>query len=112
MMAIDKTGAETTVSLETDRFTISVEGRPAGFTEFADRDGQRVFIHTEIAPEFGGRGLATILVGEALETTKSAGLRVVAVCGMVAAYLKKHAEFTDIVDPATPAIKEWLTSAS
>jgi uncharacterized protein len=111
MMAIDKTGAETTVSQEADRFTISVEGRPAGFTEFADHDGQRVFIHTEVAPEFGGRGLASILVGEALETTKNAGLRVVALCEMVAAYLEKHAEFADVVDPPTPAIKEWLTSA-
>jgi len=110
-MATDKAGAETTVSQEADRFTISVEGRPVGFTEFADRDGQRVFIHTEVAPEFGGRGLARILVGEALETTKNDGLRVVALCEMVAAYLEKHAEFTDVVDPVTPAIKEWLTSA-
>jgi uncharacterized protein len=110
-MAVDKTGAKTTVSQETDRFTISVEGRPVGFTEFADRDGQRVFIHTEVAPEFGGRGLATILVGEALELTRNAGLRVVALCEMMAAYLEKHAEFTDVVDPATPAIREWLASA-
>ena len=110
-MAIDKAGAETTVSQETDRFTISVEGRPAGFTEFADRDGQRVFIHTEVAPEFGGRGLATILVGEALETTKNAGLRVVTLCEMVAGYLEKHPGFTDLVDPPTPAIKECVASA-
>jgi uncharacterized protein len=110
-MAIDKTGAETTVSQETDRFTISVEGRPVGFTKFADRDGQRVFIHTEVAPEFGGRGLASILVGEALEATKNAGLRVVTLCEMVAGYLEKHPEFTDVVDPPTPAIKEWLASA-
>ena len=111
-MATDKTGAETTVTQQADRFTISVEGRPAGFTEFADRDGQRVFIHTEVAEEFGGRGLATILVGEALEATKDAGLRIVALCEMVGGYLEKHAEFTDVVDPPTPDIKDWLTSAS
>ena len=111
-MAVDKTGAKTTVSQETDRFTISVEGRPVGFTEFADRDGQRVFIHTEVAPEFGGRGLATILVGEALEATKNAELRIVAICEVVAGYIDKHAEFTGLVDPPTPAIKDWLTSGS
>jgi uncharacterized protein len=111
MMATDKTGAETTVTQEDERFRISVEGRPAGFLEYADRDGQRVFIHTEVAPEFGGRGLATILNGEALEATKNAGLRIVAICEVVGGYIDKHAEFTSLVDPLTPEIKDWLTSA-
>jgi uncharacterized protein len=112
MMATDKTGAEATVTQEADRFTISVEGRPVGSLEFADRNGQRVFIHTEVVPEFGGRGLATILVGEALEVTKDGGLRIVALCDVVAGYIEKHPEFTDVVDPPTPEIKDWLTSAS
>ena len=112
MMATDKTGAETTVTQEDERFAISVEGRPVGFLEYADRDGQRVFIHTEVTPEFEGRGLATILIGEALEATKNAGLRIVAVCEVVGGYIGKHAEFTGLVDPPTPDIKDWLTSAS
>jgi uncharacterized protein len=111
-MTTDKTGAETTVSQEADRFTIGVEGRPVGFTEFADRDRQRVFIHTEVDDEFEGRGLATILVGEALDATRGAGLRVVAVCNVVAAYIDKHPEFIDVVDETTPDVEEWLTSAS
>src|ERR671928_68068 len=89
-MATDKTGAPTTVTQESDRFSISVDGRKVGFTEFVDRDGQRVFPHTEVLDEFGGRGLATILVGEALQATRDAGLRIVAVCPMVAGYVKKH----------------------
>ena len=32
-------------------------------------------------------------------------------CEMVAGYLEKHPGFTDLVDPPTPAIKEWLASA-
>ena len=42
-MTTDKTGAETAVSQEADRFSISVDGQPVGVAEFADRDGQRVF---------------------------------------------------------------------
>jgi uncharacterized protein len=110
-MATDKTGTEAAVTREDDCFTISVEGRPVGFLEYADRDGQRVFIHTEVAPEFEGRGLATILVGEALEATKSAELRMVALCEVVGGYIDRHAEFAGIVDPPTPDIEDWLTSA-
>ncbi len=99
-MTIDKTGATTTVSKDADRFTIAVDGTPAGYAEFADRDGRRTFPHTEVDDAFQGRGLATILIGDALQQTRDAGLRIVPVCPMVAAYVKKHPEFDDVVDTA------------
>lgn len=99
-MATDKTGATTTVNQEADRFTISVDGTVAGFTEIIDRDGRRTFPHTEVDDAFQGRGLASILIGEALEQTRTAGLRIVPVCSMVASYVEKHPEFADVVDAA------------
>ena len=110
-MTTDKTGAPTTVTTEADRFTIAVDGRSVGLAEFADRDGQRVFLHTEVADGFEGRGLATILIAEALQATRDAGLRIVAVCPMVAGYVGKHHEFDDVVDPVSPDIKRWLTDS-
>ena len=110
-MTTDKTGAPTTVTAESDRFSISVEDQKVGFTEFNDRDGQRVFTHTEVLDEFGGRGLATILVDEALQATREAGLRIVAVCPMVANYVEKHAELSDVVDPVDGDIKRWLANS-
>ncbi|PRC58255.1 N-acetyltransferase, partial [Mycobacterium sp. ITM-2017-0098] len=65
---------------------------------------------TEIDEAFGGRGLATILVGEALESTRADGLRIVPVCSMVAGYLKKHSEFNDVVDPVTTDVKRVLSA--
>jgi hypothetical protein len=97
-MATDKTGATTTVAKESDRFTITVDGTVAGLTEIVDRDGRRTFTHTEVDDAFQGRGLASILIGEALQQTRDAGLRIVPVCSMVAAYVKKHSEFDDVVD--------------
>lgn len=99
-MTTDKTGATTTVDAEADRFTIGVEGQTVGFAEFTDRGGQRVFTHTEVDKQFEGRGLATILVAEALEQTRDAGLRIVPECALVANYVEKHDEYNDIVDPA------------
>jgi predicted GNAT family acetyltransferase len=109
-MTTDKTGAPTTVTQESDRFSISVDGQQVGFTEYADRDGQRIFPHTEVADEFEGRGLATILVNEALQTTRADGLRIVAVCPLVAAFVKKDHEFDDVVDPASTDVKRWLAN--
>ncbi|KUH85675.1 MULTISPECIES: GNAT family N-acetyltransferase [unclassified Mycobacterium] len=109
-MTTDKTGAPTAVTAESDRYTISVEGKRVGLTEFIDHDGQRIFPHTEVDGEFEGRGLATILIGEALQDTRDAGQRIVAVCPMVAAYLDKHQEFADIVDPVTRDVKRWLAN--
>jgi predicted GNAT family acetyltransferase len=94
-VTVDKTGAPTTVTAGSDRFTIAVDGQPVGFAEFTDRDGQRIFTHTEMADGFEGRGLATILIGEALQATHDAGLLIVPVCPMVAGFVGKHPEFDD-----------------
>ncbi len=97
MSATDKTGAATTVTANPDRYTISVEGKEVGKAEFVDRGDTRVFTHTEVQDDYEGRGLATILIGEALRETRAAGMRIKAVCPMVAAYLEKHDEYSDIV---------------
>ncbi|WP_101950941.1 GNAT family N-acetyltransferase [Mycobacterium sp. 3519A] len=109
-MTTDKTGAPTTVTQEPDRFTISVDGQQVGFTEYADRDGQRIFPHTEVLDEFGGRGLGTIVISEALQATRDAGLRIVAVCPMVAGYVGKHPELADVADPADSEVERWLAN--
>jgi uncharacterized protein len=97
-MTPDKTGAPTTVTKASDRFCIAVDGQTAGFTQIDDRDGRRIFPHTEVDDAFQGRGLATILIGEALQQTRDAGLRIVPVCPTVADFVKKHPEFNDVVD--------------
>jgi uncharacterized protein len=106
-MPTDKTGAQATVSAEDGKYTIAVDGQTVGLAAVADRGNQRVFYHTEVDERFGGRGLANILVGEALEATRADGKRAVAVCPMVAAFVKKHPEFSDITDPVTPEILRW-----
>ncbi|MFE6667208.1 GNAT family N-acetyltransferase [Streptomyces sp. NPDC057697] len=93
---------------ERHRYAILVDGATAGFTVYRDRDGQRVFYHTEIDDAFAGRGLASVLVTEALDDVRDSGLRIVPVCPYVAKYLKKHEEFAGITDPVTPEILQWL----
>jgi predicted GNAT family acetyltransferase len=106
-MTADKTGAETTVTAGDRTYTIAVEGKITGHADYADRGDQRVFYHTVIDPAFGGRGLATILLEEALTAARDDGKRIVPVCSMVETVLKKHPEFDGITDPVTADLEQW-----
>jgi predicted GNAT family acetyltransferase len=110
MALTDKTGAPVEVTQEPGRFTVAVDGHPVGFTEAIDLGEQRVFPHTEVDEAYGGRGLATIVIGEALARTKAEGKRIVALCPTVVAYLEKHPEYADVVDRPTREILEKLQS--
>lgn len=101
---------ETTVSRQSspDRFEITADGAVAGFTQFVDHEGRRIFYHTEIGEEFGGKGLAREVVGSALRATVEEGLRVVAVCPYVRKYVNTHEEFAEHVDAATPAMLQAI----
>ncbi|MCH1881758.1 GNAT family N-acetyltransferase [Agrococcus sp. ARC_14] len=93
-----------TVTKQSDRFQIDVDGEQAGLTQFVDTDQQkRVFFHTEVDDAFAGQGLAAELVREALDATRAEGLSIVAVCPYVRAYVKKHDDWADIVVPAGAA---------
>ncbi|MDF6101206.1 GNAT family N-acetyltransferase [Gordonia hongkongensis] len=122
-MTADKTGAETTVrdNPAERRYDIHVDAPGgealAGFAEYRDRVSgtdasttERVFFHTEVDPAFGGRGLATILVREALDDARARNLTIVGVCPLVASFLKKHPEYAEATAPVTPAVLEWLRS--
>lgn len=80
---------------EARRFVVTVDGALAGFTEYRERQGGEVFdfVHTEIDPAFGGRGLGGRLVSEALARTSELGRVIIPHCPFVAAWLKKHPEF-------------------
>jgi uncharacterized protein len=96
---------------EKDRYEIRVDGELAGIAAYRDRGDQRVFYHTEVKKAFGGRGLSSRLVTEALADLRAAGKLIVPVCPFVAGYLAKHPEFGDITKPVTQETLEWLERA-
>lgn len=74
-----------------EQYEILVDGTVAGVTEFVpDSNGRLIFPHTEIDPAFGGRGLGSTLVGEAMADVAARGETVVPVCPFVVKYLKTH----------------------
>lgn len=97
---------ETSVTRQTDpdRFEIAADGAAAGFAQFFDHNGRRIFFHTVVDAGFAGHGLATEVIGRALTATRDEGLRIVAVCPLVSQYVERHAEeWAASVDRVTPA---------
>ncbi len=80
------------------QYELAVDGERMGFLAYRDREGKRVFLHTEVDPYVEGEGLGSRLVSGALEDARARGLRVVPVCNFVRAFLGRHPEYADVVD--------------
>jgi len=84
---------------QTHRFETHLDGEMA-FTEYVIHDGAMVLPHTVVPPAFEGRGVGSALAKAALGYARDHGLTVKPSCPFIAGYIKKHPEWTDIVDAA------------
>jgi predicted GNAT family acetyltransferase len=78
------------------RFEFATDGHTA-YLYYRLEPGVITLVHTEVPPELGGRGVGSTLVRGALEAIRRKGLKVVAKCPFVAAYMGKHPEFNDLI---------------
>ena len=78
-----------------NRFELDVEGLVA-FANYRLTPSTIIITHTETPRSLRGRGIASELVKGALELIRSDGRKVVAGCGFVVDYLRKHPEFADL----------------
>jgi hypothetical protein len=79
-----------------NRFELDLDGHMA-MAYYQLAPGVITFRHTEVPPEMSGHGVGSQLVRGALEAARARGLKVVARCPFVAAYLAKHPEFNDLL---------------
>ena len=70
---------------EARRCEARVDGALAGFADYRDSESTRSFVHTEVDPAFGGRGIGSRLVDEALRATIAEGRRIRPLCSFVVA---------------------------
>jgi predicted GNAT family acetyltransferase len=82
------------------RYEARIDGELAGFAEYALRPGSIVFFHTEVDPAFEGKGVGSTLVRTSLDAVRAAGGRdVVPMCPFYKAWIGKHPEYDDLVNP-------------
>jgi predicted GNAT family acetyltransferase len=83
---------------ERSRFEVYADGQLAGFAVYRRRPGRMIFVHTEIADAFEGRGIGSQLVSQSLDEVRASGEQVVPLCPFYAAFIERHPEYQDLVD--------------
>ncbi len=83
---------------ENHRYVAEVDGEIIGLAVYHLRGGRHVFVHTEVDPEYERRGIGSALAKYALEDVKAQGGSVVPICPFIAAWLRRHPEYDELVD--------------
>ena len=81
------------------RYQYIEEEKVVGFIEYYLFDGIAMITHTEVRPEYGGKGYGSKLARQALEYFKTEQKKIVPVCGFFAQFIRKHKKYADAVTP-------------
>jgi predicted GNAT family acetyltransferase len=82
---------------ERKRYELAVDGHIAA-TYYEKADGVVTFVHTEVPPELGGKGIGSKLIRGALDQVRAEGLKVIAQCPFVKAFIEKHEDYQDLLN--------------
>ena len=79
------------------RYELTVGSELAGTISYAIHSDQIALIHTEIDPAYAGKHLGRRFVASVLDDARARGLHVRPICPLVAAYIRSHPEYQDLV---------------
>ena len=82
------------------RFELEVDGHLAA-TYYKIDDGVITFLHTEVPPELGGKGIGSRLIKGALDQVRAKGLKVIAECQFVKGFIGKNPAYQDLLKSRT-----------
>jgi predicted GNAT family acetyltransferase len=88
-----------TNNAEKHRYEAFIGSALAGFCEYNLLTDAIMFTHTEVLPEHEGQGIGSSLARHVLDAARSEGRHVIPVCQFIAAYIRKHREYADLVRP-------------
>ncbi|HYN93008.1 MAG TPA: GNAT family N-acetyltransferase [Pilimelia sp.] len=86
-----------------DRYELRVGGDLAGYALYQRTDGVVSVLHTEVEPEYEGRGLGSVLARGVLDGIRAAGESVLPRCPFLRRYLQRHDGYADLVPAADRA---------
>ena len=79
-----------------DRYELTIDGLTA-HVDYKRQPGVITFIHTIVPEQLGGRGIGSKLAQHVLDDARSNGEKVIPKCPFIAAYIKRHQEYRDLV---------------
>jgi uncharacterized protein len=81
---------------ERHRFELDADGHIA-FSNYKRADGVLTILHTEVPKALEGHGIGSALIRGVLDTARSQGLKVIAVCPFAKTYIGRHPEYADLL---------------
>ena len=79
-------------------FDLYYDAEKAGFLEYnLEKEGILTITHTEVAAEFGGKGLGMELVKSAVEFAKKNDLKIVSLCPYAKKMIERTSDFKDLL---------------
>ncbi len=85
------------------RFEMKV-GNNLAFIEYQQSPGKITLIHTEVQPELEGKGAATAIIEKTLGYIEENNFKLIPLCPLVVAYIKRHPEWKRIVAEGVKSI--------
>jgi predicted GNAT family acetyltransferase len=82
------------------RYEARLDGSLAGWVDYGRVRTRLVALHTEVLPEFEGRGIASALVRRVLADARAQGLRITPRCPFFVRHFERNPEDADLL--ATP----------
>jgi predicted GNAT family acetyltransferase len=86
-------------NLERHRYETFDDGKLAAYSEYNLLSDSIMFTHTEVLPEHEGKGVGSFTAHSALDDARRQGKYVIPVCQFIAAWMRKHHEYIDLVKP-------------
>ena len=78
------------------RFEMKV-GDNLAIIMYRELSGKIALLHTEVEPALEGKGAATAIIEKALDYIEKNGFKLIPLCPLVVAYIKRHPEWNRIV---------------
>ena len=91
-------GAKVRHEKDQQRYVLEIKGQTLGFAQYHEEGERQVFTHTEVDDSLAGPGMGSLLARQALDDARQRGKRIVPVCEFIAAYVKKHPDWNDIIE--------------
>ena len=89
---------ETSHNPDKHRYEAHLDGELAGFAEYQLTDQLIVFTHTEVKPQFEGKGVGSALARFGLDDVRAEGIRqVLPLCPFIKLWIHRHPDYADLL---------------
>jgi predicted GNAT family acetyltransferase len=78
------------------RFEINLDGA-AALIAYKKKGEIYNLYHTEVPPQFAGKGVGSALAKGTLEQIKAEGAKIIPSCPFVSVYLERHQEYAELI---------------